>query len=165
MHLFAFFLAWRNLCTLPGRKSCMWSSSFPNTTSIPNFKPISLTVIEFWKRYHQTAKIQVLRPGLKVAPYLIVFICTMILVGLGGPPFTICTKYGFLVLFRRFYSVIPSHWNSSKKIRNNKLDTHFCSKPHKFSDVPIKPSKNPQLLYSTEQANWSLVILEMPKNR
>jgi hypothetical protein len=37
-------------------------------------------------------------------------------------------------------------------IRNNKLDAHFCSKPHEFSDVPIEPPKNPQLLYSTEQA-------------
>jgi hypothetical protein len=48
-HFFEFFLAWRNSWTLPGRKPCMWSSSFPNTSTIPNFKPISLTVIEFWK--------------------------------------------------------------------------------------------------------------------
>jgi hypothetical protein len=27
----------------------------------------------------------------------------MISVGLGGPPFTICAKYGFLVLFCRFW--------------------------------------------------------------
>ncbi len=33
------------LWTVPGRKTCMWSSSFPNTTTIPNFKPISLTVV------------------------------------------------------------------------------------------------------------------------
>jgi hypothetical protein len=39
-----------------------------------------------------------------------------------------------------------------KKKRDKKLDTHFCSKPHEFSDVPIEPPKNPQLLYSTEQA-------------
>jgi hypothetical protein len=39
-----------------------------------------------------------------------------------------------------------------KKIRNNKLDTHFCSNRHEVSDVPIEPLKNPQLLYSTEQA-------------
>ncbi len=99
-HFFAFFLVWRNLWTL---LSCMRSSRFPNTTTIPNFRSISPTVIEFWKRYHQTAKIRVLRPSLKVASYWIVFISTMILVGLGGPPFTICTKYGFLVLFRRFW--------------------------------------------------------------
>jgi hypothetical protein len=39
-----------------------------------------------------------------------------------------------------------------KKIRDKKLDTHVCSKPHEFSDVPIEPPKNPQLLFSTEQA-------------
>ncbi len=39
-----------------------------------------------------------------------------------------------------------------KKIRNNKLDAHFWSKPHEFSEVPIEAPKNPQLLYSTEQA-------------
>ncbi len=44
---------WRYLWALPVRKPCMGSSSFPNTTTIPNFKPISLTVMEFWKRYHQ----------------------------------------------------------------------------------------------------------------
>jgi hypothetical protein len=38
------------------------------------------------------------------------------------------------------------------RIRNQKLDTHFCSKRHKFSDVSIEPPKNPQLFYSTEQA-------------
>jgi hypothetical protein len=37
------------------------------------------------------------------------------------------------------------------KIRNKKLDTHFYSKRHEFSDVPIEPPKNPQQLYSTEQ--------------
>jgi hypothetical protein len=31
----------------------MMSSSLSNTTPISNFKSISLTVIEFWKRYHQ----------------------------------------------------------------------------------------------------------------
>jgi hypothetical protein len=50
---FEFLLAWRNLWTLPGRKRCTRSSSFPNTIPMPNFKPISLTVLEFWKRYHQ----------------------------------------------------------------------------------------------------------------
>jgi hypothetical protein len=44
------------LWTLPGRKQCTMSSSFPNTITIPNFRSISLTVLEFWKRYHQTAK-------------------------------------------------------------------------------------------------------------
>ncbi len=43
----------RYLWTLPGRKTCMMSSSPSNTTSISNFKSISLTVVEFWKRYHQ----------------------------------------------------------------------------------------------------------------
>jgi hypothetical protein len=33
-----------------------------------------------------------------------------------------------------------------------------------YSDVPIEASKNPQLVYSTEQAKWSLVTLEMPKD-
>jgi hypothetical protein len=37
------------------------------------------------------------------------------------------------------------------KIRNKKLDTHFCSKPHEFSDEPIEPPKDLQLRYSTEQ--------------
>ncbi len=39
--------------TLPGRKPYMWSSSFSITTTVPNFRPISQIVIEFWKRYHQ----------------------------------------------------------------------------------------------------------------
>jgi hypothetical protein len=51
-----FFLIRRNFWTLPGRKSCMLSSSFSSTITIPNFKPISVTVIEFWKRYHQSAQ-------------------------------------------------------------------------------------------------------------
>jgi hypothetical protein len=38
------------------------------------------------------------------------------------------------------------------KIRNKKLDTHFCSKRHELSDAPIEPPKNLQLLHSTEQA-------------
>jgi hypothetical protein len=38
------------------------------------------------------------------------------------------------------------------KIRDKKLDAHFCSKRQEFSDEPIEPLKNPQLLYSTEQA-------------
>ncbi len=87
----------------------------------------------------------------------------MILVGLGGPPFTICTKYCFLVLFRRFWPAQSSPAaeilhaaligpGDYYKIRNNKLDTHFCSKPHELSNVPIEPPKNPQLLYSTKQA-------------
>ncbi len=43
----------RYLWTLSGRKTCMMSSNPSNTTSISNFKSISLTVVEFWKRYHQ----------------------------------------------------------------------------------------------------------------
>jgi hypothetical protein len=39
----------------------------------------------------------------------------------------------------------------TKEIRNEKLDTNFCSKLHEFSDVPIEPPKNLQLLYSTER--------------
>ncbi len=45
---------WRYLWTLPGRKQCTRSSSFPSTIIIPNFKSISPTVLEFWKRYHQS---------------------------------------------------------------------------------------------------------------
>jgi hypothetical protein len=43
----------RYLWTLPGRKQCTRSSSFSSTITIPNLKPISSTVEEFWKRYHQ----------------------------------------------------------------------------------------------------------------
>ncbi len=59
--LFGFSLTWRNLWTLPGRKQCMRSSSFPITITTPNFELISSTVEEFWARYHQNAKIWVLR--------------------------------------------------------------------------------------------------------
>jgi hypothetical protein len=47
------FQKWWYLWTLPGRKQCTRSSSFPSTITIINFKPLSLTVLEFWKRYHQ----------------------------------------------------------------------------------------------------------------
>ncbi len=53
----AFFKNQRYLWTLPGRKTCMWSSSFPSTITIPNFKSIALTVGEFWKRYHQNIEV------------------------------------------------------------------------------------------------------------
>jgi hypothetical protein len=53
---FSHFLARRHLWTLPGRKQCMWSSSFPHTITIPNFEPISLTVLEFWKRYYRKSR-------------------------------------------------------------------------------------------------------------
>jgi hypothetical protein len=45
-------MVWRYLWTFPGRKQSTISSSFSNTTPLPNFKSISLTVLEFWKRYH-----------------------------------------------------------------------------------------------------------------
>jgi hypothetical protein len=38
------------------------------------------------------------------------------------------------------------------KIRNQKVDTQFFSEPLEFFDVSVEPPKNPQLLYSTEQA-------------
>jgi hypothetical protein len=66
----------RYLWTLPCRKQCMMSSSFLNTTPISNFKSISLTVIEFWKRYHWNCwseKIWRLRHRPKVLSYQIVF--------------------------------------------------------------------------------------------
>jgi hypothetical protein len=34
----------------------MGSSSFPSTTTIPNFRSLSLMVGEFWKRYHQNCE-------------------------------------------------------------------------------------------------------------
>ncbi len=153
----------------PCRKSCMWFSSFPNTTTILNFKPISLAAIEFWKRYHQTAKIRVLRPGLKVAPCYIVFISTTILMGLGGPPFTICTKYGFLVSFRRFW---PAQSSPATKILHavlfgpldhyknkikQKTNSYFWFNRHELSDMSVKPPKNLQLLNFTEQGKWSIL--------
>ncbi len=47
------FLKVRYLWMIPCRKQGTGSSSFPGTISIPNFKSISLTVEEFWKRYHR----------------------------------------------------------------------------------------------------------------
>ncbi len=58
----------------------------------------------------------------------------MISVGLGGRPFTICTKFGFLVIFRRFWpaqsspatDILPEGLFDLRvitKIRNKKLDT------------------------------------------
>ncbi len=64
----------RLLWTLPGRKPRTMSSSFPSTITIPNFKPISLTVVEFWKRYHQTAKILKLRSNLNLVPYQVLLV-------------------------------------------------------------------------------------------
>jgi hypothetical protein len=54
------FPIWRYFWTLPGRKSCMRSSSFSSTITIPNFEPLSVTVREFWKRYHQKTKFPVI---------------------------------------------------------------------------------------------------------
>jgi hypothetical protein len=48
-----YFMEWRYFWTSPGRKQPMWSSSFPTTITIPNFKSMSLDVLEFWKRYQQ----------------------------------------------------------------------------------------------------------------
>jgi hypothetical protein len=49
---------WRNLWTTPAGKTCMRSSTFPSTITIPNFRSISQTVGEFWKRYHQNGKMR-----------------------------------------------------------------------------------------------------------
>jgi hypothetical protein len=43
------------------------------------------------------------------------------------------------------------------------MDTHFCSNRHEFFDVSIESPKNLQFFYSTEQAKWSLLSLEMEK--
>ncbi len=57
-HYYTFFIDWRHLWTTPSGKTCMPSSSFPSTITIPNFRSISLTVAEFWKRYHQNGKMR-----------------------------------------------------------------------------------------------------------
>ncbi len=56
LYFFEIFLEWRFLWTVLGRKPCMWTSIFPNTVCIPNFKSISLAVGEIWKRFHQMAQ-------------------------------------------------------------------------------------------------------------
>jgi hypothetical protein len=64
--------------------------------------------------------------------------------------------YGFWGLESELLEMLEGAviWYSSMitKIRNQKLDTHICSKRHEFSDVSIEPPKNPQLLHSTEQS-------------
>ncbi len=55
-------LKWQYLWTYPDRKPRTKSSSFSNTNTTPNFQSFSLTVFEFWKRYHQKLDFRVF-PG------------------------------------------------------------------------------------------------------
>ncbi len=48
-------------------------------------------------------------------------------------------------------------------IINQKDNAIFWIKRYEFSDVPIEPPKNPQLLWFTEQVKWSLLSLKMLK--
>ncbi len=69
----------------PWWKQVTKSSSFPSTITTPNFKPISQTIGEFWKRYHQKKKSEKgvqklkLRDGLEYSSHQLVFFCAIIL--------------------------------------------------------------------------------------
>ncbi len=47
-----------HLWTFSGRKQGTGSSSNSSTITIPNFRALSLAVLEFWKRYHQKSEMQ-----------------------------------------------------------------------------------------------------------
>jgi hypothetical protein len=62
----------RHLWTLPDRKQGTMSSSFPSTITTSNFKPLTLTVGEFWKRYHKKTASSYSDESLKISKrYLI----------------------------------------------------------------------------------------------
>jgi hypothetical protein len=87
----------------------MISSSFSNTITIQNFKSLSQTVIEFWKRYHQkpvSGNFRELRGGPKVVSYEVVFLLILLSDGPQRLPHTILKKCGFSALFFK----IPAIW-------------------------------------------------------
>ncbi len=78
-------------------KCNMTSFSFSSTITIPNFKPISLTVVEFWKRYHHTHKSASWRLVHKIS-YQAIFVCAIIF----GSLRFLHTHFAWNIVFRTF---------------------------------------------------------------
>ncbi len=92
---FEFLLEWRNLWTLPGRKSCMWCSCL-------------------LKQYHQSAQKRKLRGGPWDASCQALLVWAIIYRFFQVHPFTICEK----CVFKNFLGILASRelsscWNSA----------------------------------------------------
>ncbi len=144
------FQKWRYLWTLPGRKQCTRSSIFPSTITIPNFKPISQTVLEFWKRYHQKTRFREQRGGSKIASFRVV-LSNIIIINRFHTIFAKCVVQGF------FWGFWSAEWSPATEISafslielqslciKNEKNKLWIWIPCETFDVSIEPPENLQL--------------------
>ncbi len=118
---YAFLVDWRHLWIFPGRKQVTRSSSFPSTITTPNFKPISQTIGELWKRYHQKKKSEKsvqklkLRGGLEYSSHQLVFFCAIIL---KLPQLLLLLLFSWRIFYPDFFDLL--NFGSLKNNNNNK---------------------------------------------